>query len=150
MTHIAKDDAREKRIQNEIIVDAYGPEEQATAWYTVLDDTLHFPFPAKCVAVRAISPLELGEEVEVVGMAPDAECEHDMFVLIGWNRRRFAVPLSGLPEFFRRGETWELSRQLVKKVMDLFSQFAIFPLMLARLSFAPVVIATHAYLQDPA
>ena len=96
MAHIAKDDAREERIHNEIIVDAYGPEEQATAWYTVLDETLHFPFPAKCIAVRAISPLELGEKVEVVGMAPDAECEHDMFVLIGWNRRRFAVPLSQL------------------------------------------------------
>ncbi|HLG64834.1 MAG TPA: calcium-binding protein [Ktedonosporobacter sp.] len=96
MARIAKDDTREKRIHNEIIVDAYGPEEQAAAWYTVLDDTLHFPFTAKCIAVRAISPLELGEEVEVVGMAPDAECEHDMLVLIVWKQRRFAVPLSQL------------------------------------------------------
>lgn len=96
MAHIAKDEAREERIWNEIVVDAYGPEEQASAWYTVLDDTLHFPFTAKCIAVRAISPLKLGEEVEVVGMAPDAECEHNMFVLIVWNSRRFAVPLSQL------------------------------------------------------
>lgn len=96
MAHIAKDEAREERIWNEIVVDAYGPEEQAIAWFTVLDDTLHFPFTAKCIAVRAISPLELGEEVEVVGMAPDAECEHDMLVLIVWKQRQFAVPLSQL------------------------------------------------------
>ena len=29
MTHQAKDEAREERITMEIIVDAYGPEEQA-------------------------------------------------------------------------------------------------------------------------
>jgi hypothetical protein len=33
MARPAKDDEREERIQMEIIVDAYGPEEQALGWY---------------------------------------------------------------------------------------------------------------------
>ena len=96
MTDQAKDEAREERINMEIIVDAYGPEEQAVGWYSYLADTLHFPFSAQCIVRRATSPLEPGEEVEVVGMAPDEECEHDMFVLIRWKRRQLAVPLMQL------------------------------------------------------
>ena len=65
---------REKRIQMEIIVDAYGPEEQALGWYNYLADTLRFPFSASCVARRAISPLEPSDELEVVGIAPEEEC----------------------------------------------------------------------------
>ena len=30
------DEAREQRIQDEIVVDAYGPEEQATGWMSPL------------------------------------------------------------------------------------------------------------------
>ncbi len=33
MKKSAKDQIREKRIHDEIIVDAYGPEEKATSWY---------------------------------------------------------------------------------------------------------------------
>ena len=68
MTRPAKEEEREERINMEIIVDAYGPEEQAMGWYTYLSDTLQFPFSAKCVARRTISPLEPGDEAEVVGM----------------------------------------------------------------------------------
>lgn len=84
MTRQAKDEAREERINMEIIVDAYGTEEQAAGWYNYLSDTLQFPFSARCVARRAISPLEPGDEVEAVGIAPAEECEHEMFVLIRW------------------------------------------------------------------
>src|SRR5947208_16654233 len=91
-----KDDAREERITMEITVDAYGPEEQAMGWYNYLDDTLQFPFSARCVVRRATSPLEPDEEVEVVGMAPAEECDHDMFVLIRWKRRQLAVALMQL------------------------------------------------------
>ena len=91
-----KDEAREERIAMEIIVDAYGPEEQAMGWYNYLSDTLQFPFTARCTAHRAISPLEPGDEVEVLGIAPDEECEHDMFVLVRWQGRKMAVPLSQL------------------------------------------------------
>jgi hypothetical protein len=55
MTARAKDEEREERIHMEIIVDAYGPEEQAAGWYNYLSDTLQFPFSARCVARRVIS-----------------------------------------------------------------------------------------------
>jgi Calcium binding len=93
MAEVARDEVREERIIMEIIVDAYGPE-QAMGWYYYLDDQLQFPFPATCVAQRSISPLMPGDEVEVVGMAPEAECEHAMFVAIRWERRTLAVPLT--------------------------------------------------------
>ncbi len=96
MTRQAKDEEREERIHMEIIVDAYGPEEQAAGWYHYLADTLQFPFSARCVARRVISPLEAGDEVEVVGMAPEEECAHEMFVLIRWRPHELAVPLMQL------------------------------------------------------
>ena len=54
------DEAREQRIQMEIVVDAYDAEEQASGWYNYLSDTLHFPFLARCIAERATSPLRVG------------------------------------------------------------------------------------------
>src|SRR5438270_13250746 len=50
----------------------------------------------RCILRREISPLEPGEEVEVVGMASDEECMHEMFVLIRWKQRQLAVPLMQL------------------------------------------------------
>ena len=91
-----EDEEREERIQNEIIVDSYDPEEQALGWHAYLSGKLHFPFTARCLARREISPLEADEEVEVVGMASEEECMHEMFVLIRWNRRQLAVPLMQL------------------------------------------------------
>ncbi len=96
MTRLDKDEAREQRIHMEITVDAYGPEEQAISWYNYLDDTLQFPFSARCVALRPTSPLELEDKVEVVGLAPAEECEHEMFVLIQRKQRQLAVPLMQL------------------------------------------------------
>jgi len=96
MARQAKDEAREQRINWEIVVDANGPEEQAMGWYYYLDDTIHFPFSAQCVARRPTSPLDLGDKVEVVGMASAEECEHEMFVLIQRKKRQLAVPLMQL------------------------------------------------------
>lgn len=96
MADRAKDEEREERISMEIIVDAYGPEEQAIGWYYYLDDKLHCPFSARCVARRRTSPLKPGDEVEVVGMAPEEDCEHEMFVLINWKGSELAVPLMQL------------------------------------------------------
>jgi hypothetical protein len=39
---------REHRITMEVIVDAYGPEEQAMGWCYYLKDTIEFPFSAVC------------------------------------------------------------------------------------------------------
>jgi hypothetical protein len=91
-----QDDEREERITMEIVVDAHDAEEQALGWYYYLEDKLSFPFLAQCIAVRATSPLQVGDEVEIVGMPPEAECEHEMFVLTRWERGTLAIPLSQL------------------------------------------------------
>ncbi len=96
MERIPMDEEREQRLHREIIVDAYGPEEQAISWYYYLQEHLQFPFLTTCIARRATSPLHVGDEVEVVGMAPEEECEHEMFVLMPWERDALAVPLSQL------------------------------------------------------
>jgi hypothetical protein len=96
MTAAPRDEEREKRIDYEIVVDAYDPEEQALGWYYYLEDKLQFPFRATCVAARIISPLRPGDEVEVVGLPPEDECEREMFVLIRWDDRDLAVPLAQL------------------------------------------------------
>jgi hypothetical protein len=91
-----RDEAREQRIANEIVVDAYGPEEQAMGWYYHLQDRLVFPFNAACRARRQTSPLQVRDEVDVVAMADESECEHEMFVAIRWGYRdsdSLAVPL---------------------------------------------------------
>jgi hypothetical protein len=40
--------------------------------------------------------LRKGDEVEIVSMAPEEECQHEMFVETRWERRTLAVPLSQL------------------------------------------------------
>jgi calcium binding protein len=91
-----KDPVREDRIHNEAIADANGPEEQVMGWYYYLEDKIRFPFQAKCIAAQVVSPLQKGETVEVYGMAPEDACSADMLVLIRWQDRTMAVPLSQL------------------------------------------------------
>lgn len=105
MSHMKKDKIREHRIDMEIIVDAYDEEERAMGWYYYLEDNLAFPFKAKCTAKRNISPLKVGEIVEVTGMAPEEECMHEMFVEIQWEKRELAVPLSQLKGISVNDET---------------------------------------------
>ena len=92
------DEEREQRIELEIIADANGPEEQALGWYNYLEENLEFPFLTRCIRERAISPLRVGDEVEVLGLGPQEECAHEMFVLTRWDRRGLAVPLSQLED----------------------------------------------------
>jgi hypothetical protein len=88
---------RERRISMEVVVDAYDANERAMGWYHYLDDRLRFPFTATCIAQRAISPLRVKDEVEVVGLPGEDESLHEMFVTIRWDRRDgLAVPLSQL------------------------------------------------------
>ena len=91
-----KDPDREDRIHNEAVVDAYGPQEQAMSWYYYLENKIHFPFHAKCIASKATSPLRNGEMVEVRRLAPEDACTSDMLVLIRWQGRNVSVPLSQL------------------------------------------------------
>jgi len=96
MAQPKRDQVREDRIQNEAIVDAYGPEEQALGWYYHLENKIRFPFQAKCIRAKAVSPLLKGETVEVRRMAPEDACFTDMLVQIRWHGRAMAVPLSQL------------------------------------------------------
>jgi hypothetical protein len=91
-----RDPKREQRITIEIVVDAYDEQERAMGWYYYLQDQLRFPFTATCIAKRAISPLRVKDEVEVIGMPGEEECEHEMFVMIRWEKEGLAVPLSQL------------------------------------------------------
>ena len=91
-----KDPIREDRIDNQAIVDAYGPEERAMGWYYYLESQLRFPFAARCIVAKVVSPLSKGETVQVLRMAPEEACSADMLVLIRWQGRRLAVPLSQL------------------------------------------------------
>jgi hypothetical protein len=93
---VPEDKIREERIQMEIVVEAYSGNEQALGWYYHLEVTVHFPFLAHSVAERSISPLHVGDEVEIIGLAPEEECRHEMFVQTPWARRTLAVPLSQL------------------------------------------------------
>jgi calcium binding protein len=96
MTKAKHDSEREERITMEIIVDCYDESERAMGWYYYLQDKLQFPFTAQCIAKRPVSPLRVNDEVEVIGMAPEEECECEMFVLIRWEKEELAVPLAQL------------------------------------------------------
>lgn len=91
-----KDPIREYRIHNETIVDAYGPEEQAMGWYYYLENNVRFPFQAKCIVAKPVSPLRKGEMVEVRRLASEDACISDMLVMIRWHNRNLAVPLAQL------------------------------------------------------
>lgn len=93
MSNLKPSRAREHRIEQEIVVDAYTSDERAIGWHCHLDDKLRFPFTVKCVATREISPLKKSEEVEALGMVPADDCMHEMFVLIRFAGRQFGVPL---------------------------------------------------------
>jgi hypothetical protein len=102
-----KDPVREERIENEAIADANGPEEQVMGWYYYLDDNIRFPFQAKCIVAKVVSPLRKGEIVEVQRMAPEDACAAEMLVLIRWHDRTMAAPLSQLVAVDPEGSTAE-------------------------------------------
>ncbi len=63
-------------------------------WYYYLEEKLAFPFKAKCIAERSVSPLKIGEEVKVLGLAKEDDCMAEIFVLIRFSGRKLGVPLS--------------------------------------------------------
>lgn len=91
----------------EIVVDAYDEQERALGWYYYLEDKLNFPFLTRCTVRRATSPLKAGDEVEVIGMPPEEECEHEMLVTMRWEREGLAVPLSQLEVIHADDQTRE-------------------------------------------
>ena len=91
-----EDKEREERIDFEILVDCYGEEERAMGWYYYAENNLTFPFHARSAAKRASSPLNIGDDVEVEGMASEDDCGAELMVLIQWNDESLAVPLAQL------------------------------------------------------
>jgi len=67
MARARRNHERESRIHEEIIVDAYGPEEQAMSWYYYLEEKLRFPFQAQCIASVPTSPLRKIDTLPRVG-----------------------------------------------------------------------------------
>jgi Calcium binding len=88
--------ARERRIEMQAVVDAYNESERAMGWYYYLEEGLKFPFKARCTSKRMASPLRIGEEVNVLAMAREEECESEILVRVRWHGRSVAVPLSQL------------------------------------------------------
>jgi hypothetical protein len=88
--------AREDRIEMEVVVDANGTEERVMGWYYYLEEKLAVPFQARVKTRLPSSPLDIGEKVEVLGMAPGEAYETNMLVWIRWPKRKLAVPLSQL------------------------------------------------------
>ena len=107
MAQMRGNNARERRIEMEVVVDAYNSEERAMGWYCYLEEKLKFPFQARCKSKRAVSPLRIGEEITVLGMAPEEDCESEMFVRLRWGGRSMAVPLSQLVPLAADPETKE-------------------------------------------
>jgi hypothetical protein len=93
MPKVEKDDVREERIAMEIVVDAYDDEERAMGWYYYLDDKLSFPFKALLIEKSRTSALKKGTEVVVVGMSPEDDCLHEMFVEVEYDGDTFSMRL---------------------------------------------------------
>lgn len=95
MTSKPTEPERDERIAD-VFVDCYTEDEETFAWYYYLEGKLSFPFKARCIAKRTVSPLKINDEVKVLGMAPEEECEREVFVLIRRGSGKLAVPLAQL------------------------------------------------------
>jgi hypothetical protein len=91
-----RDEERNERIELEILVDAYTADEQVMGWHIYLEETMEFPFEARCTETQEVSPLEDGETVRVIGKPSSEPSLRQQFVTIQWMDREFGVPLSQL------------------------------------------------------
>ena len=94
---VKNDPVRWNRIEDEIIVDAHDEEERAMGWfYAIADHVDEHDLRCRCRKKRSMSPLEVGEEVDVLEIAPGDDCLNEIFVVVSWNERKLAVPLEQL------------------------------------------------------
>lgn len=105
MARVDKNEAREERIRMAIVVDAYDRHERVLGWYTYLEDTIRFPFEARCIEEREVSPLEEGEDVTVVGMSSIDASRSEMVVTVEWMDRKLGVPLAQLEQVAADSDT---------------------------------------------
>jgi|GEM_PF-1172010 len=101
------DTKRRKRIEDEIIVDTYGEDEEMSAWHCYLEDNLEFPFTAICEKESELCLLKKGEKITVIKMAGIDACYHGMSVIVRWTDRQFAIPLELLKSVEKNAETTE-------------------------------------------
>lgn len=80
-------------------VDDYDEYERDIRWEYQLKEQIQFTVTENCICKRDISTLRVKDDVEVMGMDPEDECEHEMFVIIRWGKEGLAVPLSQLQNF---------------------------------------------------
>ena len=111
--NIVKDDpAREYRIEMEIVVDAYDPVERMVGWICSIEDVLCNNVRCKCRKARSMSPLKVGDEVDVIEVGSEDDCVGEIFVFVQWNDRKLTVPLeqlepiSGDPKAIEIIEDW--------------------------------------------
>lgn len=102
-----KNEGREERIRMEAVVDAYGAHERALGWYYYLERKIRFPFEARCIEEREVSPLEEDEAVQVEGMSSVEACRSEMFVTVDWMNRELGIPLAQLEPIEVESETEE-------------------------------------------
>jgi hypothetical protein len=95
MSYVERDEERDNRIRDEVIVDAYDEEEQAMGWYYYLAESMSYPFEARCIREMRKSPLKLNEIVTVTDMISD-EDSYEMLVEIRLNGRTQGVPVAQL------------------------------------------------------
>ncbi len=72
----------ERRIDDEIIVDAYNNDEVTTAWYYHLEEALNFPFTAMVLTHRSGNASHL-HQVKLIGMAPIDRCGYWQMWVVG-------------------------------------------------------------------
>ncbi len=75
---VKNDPAREERIDMEIVVDAHDSEERAMGWHCSIEDTVENNVRCRCRKTRSMSPLKVGEEVDVLDVAPADDCESEI------------------------------------------------------------------------
>jgi hypothetical protein len=91
------DPVREDRIEMTIVVDAYGRDETMLGWFYSLEMALDGKYVrCRCQKTRSMSPLKVDDEVEIIGMPPEEDCEGEMFVMVNHSDKKIAVPLSQL------------------------------------------------------
>ncbi len=87
---------RERRISDEIIVDAYTADERAMGWYYYIEGKLPFPCKMKCIASMPGSPFAKGEVAEALRLAPEQRCMSGLYVIGHFAGRQVTVPLEQL------------------------------------------------------
>lgn len=99
MSNRETDTIRENRIDYEIVVDAYDESERAMGWYYYLQDKIIFPFLAIWKKKTKKTDAIAEKEIEVLGMAPEEDCESNMYVevaYIGESNDTFTAKLSDI------------------------------------------------------